>query len=97
MCADEIDLLHPHQHYFLSLEPHTQGIHDLIEAGGSPAVQSHGAASFQVNPVDRQRVTACRGKFCAPVHIVLQIHHQISQMSVKRSSSPRFQLLLACL
>lgn len=90
VCADEIGLLHPHQHYFLALEPHTQGIHDLIEAGGSPT-------SFQVNPVDRQRVTACRGKFLAPVHIVLQIHHQISQMSVKRSLSPRFQLLLACL
>lgn len=58
-------------------------------------MQTHGAASLQVNPVDRQKVTACRGKFLALAHIVLQIHHQISQMSVKRSLSPRFQLLLA--
>lgn len=47
VCADEIVLMHPHQHYSLALQPHTQGIHNVIEAGGSPAVQTHGAASFR--------------------------------------------------
>lgn len=59
--------------------------------------KTDGAASLQVNPVDRQKFTACIGKFIAPVHIALRVHHQISQMSVKRILSLRFQLLLACL
>lgn len=59
--------------------------------------KSDGAASLWVNPVDRQKVTACIGKSIAPMHIALWIHHQISQMSVKRVLSLRFQLLLACL
>lgn len=51
---------------------------------GSVTVQTDGAASFQVNPVDRRKVTACSSKFIVLVHIALWIHHQISQMSVKR-------------
>lgn len=61
---------------------------------GSVAMQTGGAASFQVNSVDRQKVTACSSKFVVLVHIALRIHHQISQMSVKRVL---FQLLLPCL